>query len=338
MNKMEKAYCKKNESRILDQLSKILDVQKTAFKAIGGGFANYIYEYEKDGQAFILRFSLSTYRSFEMIKAEVDFIKYLYDHGVPVAEPRYINSEEMVGVFKVDDQEFSFVSFEKLQGKMGVQLEWDTDLIKNWGKIMGRIHSLSKSYVPRCQGLKRMDWDQDPLIKEESLFVPNYESIVIEKLKVIKEKLNKLPKTKEDYGLIHGDFTPINFLVDGKDIFVYDFDDCEYNWYIMDVAKALFYAMWRSPQRRLVKDNLGFSKFFLEHFMAGYSSENTLSKFWLDQIPLFLKLYEIYMYKLSHQEFDVYNLRPEVIEFFKRYKYNIENDIPYIESAFFPWG
>lgn len=44
------------------------------------------------------------------------------------------------------------------------------------------------------------------------------------------------------------------------------------------------------------------------------------------------------MYKLGHGEFDIYNLKPDEKEFLRRYKYNIENNIPYIESAFFPWG
>ena len=90
MNKIEKDFCKTNESRILDKLSELLDLPKEFFTPIGGGFANFIYEYQKEGQPFILRFSLSTYRSLDMIKAEVDFIKYLHDHGVPVAKPRFI--------------------------------------------------------------------------------------------------------------------------------------------------------------------------------------------------------------------------------------------------------
>jgi len=339
VNTIEKEFCNRNEEKILESAGSYFGINKESLKSLGGGFANYIYEYEKNGQEYILRFSLSSYRSFEMVEGELDWIKYLYDFGVPVAKPITLKeSNDLVGYFEIEEEKFSVVSFEKLKGKMGVQVEWSADLIEKWGQVMGKIHALSKRYIPKDSSSKRLEWHEDELIKKEDEYIPNYETLVIEKLKQLKDILNELPKDEESYGMIHGDFTPINFMVDNNNIFVYDFDDCEYNWYAMDIAKALYYAMWRNPEKRAVKDNKGYADYFLMNFIEGYLRENPLEKFWLDKIPLFLKFYEIYMYKLAHKQFDIYNIRPEVIEFFKKYKYNIENDIPYIESAFFPWG
>lgn len=336
MNTLEKQFCKDNEKQILDKASKFININKEVLKSLGGGFANFIYEYEKNNKLFILRFTLDSYRSFNQVKGEMDFIKYLYKNGVAVAKPIELINNDIVGKFEVEGKSFSVVCFEKLQGIMGVQADWNISLIQNWGKLMGKIHALSKDYIPD-NIIKRLEWDKDELAEKIESYIPNYETKVIEKFANIKNTISQLPKDRNSYGMIHGDFTPINFLVDNGEIFVYDFDDCEYNWFVMDIVKALYYSMWRSPETRAVKDNEGYAEYFISNFMTGYEKENVLDSFWLDKIPLFLKFYEIYMYKLAHKEFDIYNLRPEVKEFFRRYKYNIENDIPYIESAYFPW-
>lgn len=337
MNKSEREFCKKNEQLILVKAGNIFGVNSNSFKSLGGGFANFIYEFDKSGASYVLRYSLSSYRSNNLIKGEIDFIKYLYDNGVPVAKPVPISKDNFVGQFEVDGREISVVSFEKLKGKMGVQAKWSPRLIQKWGKTMGKIHALSKNYSP-AKDIKRLEWSEDKFTQQPNSYIPNYETGIIEKFEDIKNQIIALPKDIDSYGLIHGDFTPINFLVDDEKIYVYDFDDCEYNWFIMDVAKALYYSMWRDPETRAVKDNKGYADYFLSNFITGYETENILQSHWIEKIPLFIKFYEIYMYKLAHNEFDIYNLSPKVKEFFIRYKHNIEHDIPYIESAYFPWG
>lgn len=228
MNKSEREFCKKNEQLILVKAGNIFGVNSNSFKSLGGGFANFIYEFDKSGASYVLRYSLSSYRSNNLIKGEIDFIKYLYDNGVPVAKPVPISKDNFVGQFEVDGREISFVSFEKLKGKMGVQAKWSPRLIQKWGKTMGKIHALSKNYSP-AKDIKRLEWSEDKFTQQPNSYIPNYETGIIEKFKDIKNQIIALPKDIDSYGLIHGDFTPINFLVDDEKIYVYDFDDCEYN-------------------------------------------------------------------------------------------------------------
>jgi len=43
---------------------------------------------------------------------------------------------------------------------------------------------------------------------------------------------------------------------------------------------------------------------FLENFMIGYSAENRLDDFWLNELPYFMKLRDITLYTVFHKKFD----------------------------------
>ena len=121
-----------------------------------------------------------------------------------------------------------------------------------------------------------------------------------------------------------------NLLVDEHgQIFLFDFDDCAYSWYMNDIAIVLFYAvMWE-------EDAAGFTQAFMTHFLRGYSRENHLDPAWLVQIPHFLKLREIDLYAVIHRSFDVESLDdPWCAGCMRRRKERIKNGTPYVEYGF----
>lgn len=70
---------------------------------------------------------------------------------------------------------------------------------------------------------------------------------------------------------------------------------------------------------------------FLENFLKGYSEENNLKEQIIDQIPMFLKLREIFLYWLFHQRWDLSNLEDWQEYTLVQLRKNIENDIiPYM--------
>ncbi|MEW6094757.1 MAG: hypothetical protein AB1531_12415, partial [Chloroflexota bacterium] len=80
-------------------------------------------------------------------------------------------------------------------------------------------------------------------------------------------------------------------------------------------------------------DRNGYAQEFLHNFLAGYRVENALPGFWLEQIPLFLKLLEINLYD------EVAKFYPDDVEewgakFIPGRKERLESDLPYVDLDF----
>ena len=108
------------------------------------------------------------------------------------------------------------------------------------------------------------------------------------------DELKSLPRDKDSFGLIQGDFNDGNFTVDysNGDITVFDFDDSCYFWFMYEIASA-----WEGGIGRTMFRGLNERKSFMEHYMEqvleGYSHENLLSDEWLKRLPLFIKLIQV---------------------------------------------
>ena len=53
---------------------------------------------------------------------------------------------------------------------------------------------------------------------------------------LLKERLYRYRRTKDNYGMIHSDLRAANLLVNGDQVAVLDFDDCGRGWYMYEIA------------------------------------------------------------------------------------------------------
>ncbi|WP_128895249.1 phosphotransferase enzyme family protein [Longirhabdus pacifica] len=297
------------------------------------GFQNFVYESTRDGDSVILRISHSSHRSKEMISGELEWVSYLTDNGIPAAKPVLSLNNRLVEVIQGNDSYFVVALFKKVPGKQPPLYEDNSLLYKNLGRITGKIHSLSRNYKPSSLSVKRYSWDENNYLVKVKKYVPLSYHVVHEKFELLLNNIQKIPKSTNNYGLIHGDISDGNYLVEDEIISIIDFDECEYSWFVSDIAIPLFYATplksWGEEKRTLV------AKHFFENFMEGYSQENHLDNNWIKQIPLFLKLREMLLFSVIYR-----SLYPDYMndwgnEFIKQAKMSIENDIPYLDHRLF---
>lgn len=292
-------------------------------------FESFIYEFERDSHAYILRISHSFRRSESLVLGEVDWINYLAEGGVSVAKAIPSESGKLVEV--VEDQwggAFLVTAFVKARGQAPWDL-WTPKLYKSYGEMIGQIHTLSKSYQPNQAAWKRPDWNND-LFEFVERYLPESESIAKKKYRDICSHVNTLAKDRESYGLTHQDAHGNNLFVDERgQITLFDFDECAYNWFINDIAVVLFYIVQDAEDWRV------FTEEFLSHFLRGYVQACTLDFTWLKEIPNLLKIREIELYAVMHRDFDVNNIDDEwCARFMHNRKSRIENDVPYIDFDF----
>ena len=116
-----------------------------------------------------------------------------------------------------------------------------------------------------------------------------YDIRIYEKLLTFIDELNAITRDAQNYGLTHGDFlfSNYNITTDNK-VNVFDFDECEYSWFISDIAIcAYYYLLGGNPSELHLKSEEARSSFIL--FMSGYNAENQLDDKEFERMDVFFK-------------------------------------------------
>ena len=259
------------------------------------GFASFIYEFEDDGQGYILRIGHSERRSPGMIHAEVDWINYLADNGANVAQAIQSKNGNLIEI--LDDghgEKFLATAFIKASGgHLGFD-QWTPEFIQHYGEVIGKIHYLSKTYKPSKPEWQRLHWEDVYRTKRDE-WVEVAEPFMIKKVDAIIDRIAALPKD-DVYHMIHEDAHSGNFYVDQGQITLFDFDDCLYGYEIYDISMVIFYGP--------INKDLQVTEHFIKNFLIGYIRENSLDPKRLAYIPDLLKLREIEMYILIERDVD----------------------------------
>jgi Ser/Thr protein kinase RdoA (MazF antagonist) len=326
---MDPQIAKRYNDKIRRAAMQRFGIQENEIKLLDG-FDSFIYDFYRpqDGE-FILRVSHSGRRSSEMIAGEVDWINYLARGGAHVSRAILSNQGQLVEA--IDDghgEQFLATAFIKAPGGPSWETEWTPEFVEHYGQVMGRIHRLTKDYIPSDSSWRRPEWDT-PGNMNIPTTMPASETAALQKFQELMRHFEMLPEDRESYGLIHQDAHGGNFFVKDGIITLFDFDDCVYSWFIYDIAMVLFYAaMWAD-------DKATFTQEFMRDFLQGYSQENTLAPIWLRELPYFLKLREIDLFGLIQHDFDMENLDdPWCVNYMKGRKELIDNEVPYID---FDW-
>ena len=261
------------------------------------GFESFMYEFDRPDGRFILRLSHSLRHSQDQICGEVDWINYLYAGGVNVA--RALLSERGNLVEPVDDGqggEFLCTAFTWASGEHMGRRHLCDQMFANYGRLLGKMHALAKTYTVPNPSWKRPEWDTPENIPVDKWF-PAELSPAFGKYTPLAAHLAALPRDADSYGMIHQDAHPGNFFVDDKfNITLFDFDDCVYGHFIYDLAMVLFYT---SPWD---KDPAAFTARFMPVFLGGYREENRLDPVWLKELPNYMKLREIDLFAQIHSQ------------------------------------
>ncbi len=292
-------------------------------------FESFIYEFERLNGQFILRIGHSSRRSEALIHGEVDWINYLAGCGVTVA--RAVLSRQGHLIEPIEDGQggqFLCTAFARAPGREIQPHLINERFFKAYGRLMGRIHTASKAYVPTNPAWRRYEWDSSINNTTENQ-LPSQEKLILKRFHVLHNYLRRLPRGPAEYGMIHQDAHPGNFFVDEDyTITLFDFDDCVYGHFIYDIAMVVFYISLQE------KDPQEFMTRFLPAFLTGYAAENHLDSRWLKEIPFFLKFREVDLFAAILFAFGNTAYDNWTANFMRGRRERIENDVPFLE---FDW-
>ncbi len=251
-----------------------------------GGFENFIYEYEKNGSEYILRFVHSTHREFKHVYAELEFIDYLSKNGANVST--VVPSTDSELVFKVncnDKDYFSVCVFTKAPGAFVSREDRTSHFSYNLGKAVGKLHKLAKNYKPNYV---RYHWHEEDFIDMGRRNIPSEHKEILDLTIRQMDEIKKFERDRDSYGLIHTDLHFGNMFFDGQNLTFFDFDDCAYMHFISDIAIIIFYQFCfeeKYIEQKIID--------FIKPFMQGYETENRLDRKWFLKLNSFFKLREL---------------------------------------------
>jgi len=326
---MEKRVLNQFDEHILGEAAKRFRMKPDNLEPISE-VENLVYRNTADETQGVLRITHSTHRTLEEIMGEFEWMEYLNTHEVSVPRPILSINGAPVEMIEAESSYFLVAAFQKIKGVTILEAnECTPEIYHQWGQVLGRMHALAKQYMPSQSSYRRAEWFKDDLICNAEKYIPG-QVVVLEKYHELIRDLQELPKDKNSYGLIHADFTDVNFFVQDHKITVFDFDDCLYHWFVHDIAVILFDSLPWLPHGEMNKEE--FEDYFWGWFMLGYTQENSLESFWFKRLTKFLKLREMNLYVVCHKKWDLEHLTEQRRDYLRDLKHNIENDIPYIRE------
>lgn len=322
---MEKAVASLFKETIVQEGYRKFSVDVQSAKMLGD-FENFIYEGEQEGQKVIIRFTHSSHRSYEQIVAEIDWVSYLKQQGIPVYKHfTSVDGQLLETITAQDGSSFLICCYEKLPGKRMTwqDCEQSPVYIEKWGEVIGQMHQATKSYVKPVHLTERLHWHEEDLMKLEQ-FQPYYTAEMNTYSKDVLKQVHNLQRTESNYGLIHSDLHLGNFNVDHNQLYVFDFDDSSYHFFASDIAIPLYYTLLSRSLTVQDDGQQAFASFFMKHFMEGYERHHRIEDDEIQTIPLFLRLRDVSLYNVMHKKYDLDHLLEKEAHLLKVVKERLE--------------
>jgi Ser/Thr protein kinase RdoA (MazF antagonist) len=252
--------------------------------------SNFIFTFHNDHpigkERLILRFVPVEQRSAITIQAELVFIQHAIQQGVHANQPIPSVNGRLVETVTTGAGDFHAVVFERLPGDHLEIESLPAEQFSAWGRALAELHNASSGARP----VARPGW-QDLLHEAEGWLLPD-DRLARTALDVVRNRLEKLPVTAENCGLIHFDFELDNLLWENgcPRPGIIDFDDCLYAWYAADIAYALRDLFDDRPSR------VDLNHPGLLSFLDGYQQARPLPVEELANLPLFVRLLNLHKY------------------------------------------
>jgi amicoumacin kinase len=321
---------------VLNELAGRYGIPCAALTALSGGNFSQVFRFTRQDAGCVLRITPPDETlDAPAMRAILEWMRYQADHGGAVPRPIASERGQLVETAEQDGQVYLASLVEEARGILSERLpadQWSTDLYVSLGKTVGKMHALARGYQPDLPEYRRPAWE----VSSSCFNPPGRDDpalgIIAQKRAQVLERIHALPRGEDAYGLVHADLHFGNFFVDTEAcaVTIFDFDDCAYGWYVMDIAMLLFdiLVVYAGEERQ------PFAARFLRSLLRGYLSECALSEFWVNQLPLFLKLVEIGVYIEVYQDYDPADTGSWVGKFMAGRKTRIEQDQAYVVLDF----
>ncbi|MDW0116011.1 phosphotransferase [Sporosarcina thermotolerans] len=267
---------------------------------------------------------ITNYKSYDEQLEEVTYTNFLNREGLAVSPTVSSLNRNVVEKITLGDKEVLTVLYKAAPGVHLERSQWNANVLKELGRQIGRLHRFSRKFEEIHPVKYINDWHDN----EEYAFlkyIPEEETAIRKIAQDVLLTVKGLPKNTSNYGLLHGDLWLENILVDDEsNLAMVDFQDCEKNFYIFDLAVPIYSAIEYSFVGG--GNIVDYGREITKAIIDGYLEENDLPPEMLEQLPLFIKLKEVFEYSLMHMYWNKEKITEEQIRIMNHYRMRIERN------------
>ncbi|WP_413773772.1 phosphotransferase enzyme family protein [Paenibacillus woosongensis] len=327
-----------SDAYLLSLVTELYGLEGYEFQLIPAhdGGRNVVYTCEKEGDDAILRIAFLPDRSRGDFLAEVEYVRYLFEHGGSVSDVVSSRKGNLLEEITHNNHTFFICLFKKARGKLLVENHYQyregvpiTEYYYNCGKVLGKLHQISKGYQPVHRRSSFFDKYNADYIEK---LIPGSLPLLKEKLLELLEALDGLDRNLESFGMVHFDYNDGNYSIDFDtgQIMVYDFDNSCYCWYMFDLAGLWTHGVGWIQFEPDADKRKKFMDDYFETVLAGYRTETSIECSMLEKLPLFI---QVSLMESINDAFEVMRNNGEEPECDEDLSYRIkclEDDIPYM--------
>lgn len=246
--------------------------------------ANFVFSFKDAGRTRFLRLTNANQRTLDQILAEVTYVKFLHSRGLHVARIiSTIRGEDLV-TLNAPYGDFYVVAFEGLRGgHLGDSVPNPVQFAR-WGAALGALHNAASTCETQAP-LVRPTWSQ--ILGEIDAQLPASEGAARAECQRLAADMANWTSSRDNFGLIHGDFELDNLLWSDKRPGMIDFDDCMIHWFSADIAFSI--GRW------LIQERGGFDTTddAAIAFLSGYRTQRAIEPEDLACIPVHLRFHNL---------------------------------------------
>jgi Ser/Thr protein kinase RdoA (MazF antagonist) len=254
---------------------------------------NIVYKVNATEGAFAYRVHRPGYHTLDELNAEHEWTQALADAGFPLPKALPTSSGDYYLPVQVNGSTRYAGVIEWLVGDSMYNLQQDQSSefictqLHNLGAMMAQLHKHSEQWQP-SSSFTRHQLDVDGFFGKAPFWGRYWESpgitknqrvLLLETQANIISELKSLGKTNNVYGMIHADLHHGNVHIHNDKMYLIDFDDAGFGWYLYDLAVAHCEYDLRDDFEDLQAA-----------LINGYMTERDLSQAHRDLMPLFLHI------------------------------------------------
>lgn len=233
-------------------------------------------------------------------KVRAAFFAYLGKNGLEVVAPEENAAGNLTEYAEDGKSGYIAYTYRFLSGQHPDPKTWDADLVRAWGRVIGKAHALSKGYeiwqgfeVPG-RDAPIMHWRSEV---ESFAEWAQGDAELQGWWHALGARLAKLPQTRDTMGFIHNDPHMQNIVFEDGKAKLLDFDVATCHFYACDLAIAIQSVLFTQGggMERPVSDQAAIDR-FVGWLLEGYAQENTLTPDITGSLELFIAYRRVLLY------------------------------------------